>query len=65
MISNSCTTDGSKCVPITLCSETNTNGGCVTGSDGICIQTLPVLNSLESKICKPFTSCSDAFYITH
>ncbi|CAD8045477.1 unnamed protein product [Paramecium sonneborni] len=64
-ISNYCTTDGQKCIAITLCAETNTNGGCVTGYDGQCIQTVPVLNSLDSKICKLFTSCADALYLTH
>jgi hypothetical protein len=37
LASKKCTTDGSKCVGITLCSETNITGGCVTGYDGDCI----------------------------
>jgi hypothetical protein len=37
LASKKCTTDGSKCVGISLCSETNTAGGCVTGYDGDCI----------------------------
>ncbi|CAK64863.1 unnamed protein product (macronuclear) [Paramecium tetraurelia] len=64
-ISNQCTTNGSNCVGITLCSETNTDGGCVTGYDGACIQSVPALNSSDPKVCKPYTSCADAFYTTH
>nr|AAS94225.1 surface antigen A [Paramecium tetraurelia] len=64
-ISNKCTTNGSNCVGITLCSETNTDGGCVTGYDGACIQSVPALNSSDPKVCKPYTSCADAFYTTH
>nr|P13837.1 RecName: Full=G surface protein, allelic form 156; Flags: Precursor [Paramecium primaurelia]CAA27514.1 unnamed protein product [Paramecium primaurelia] len=64
-ISNKCTTNGSNCVGITLCSETNTDGGCVTGYDGACIQSVPDLNSSDPKVCKPYTSCADAFYTTH
>ncbi|CAD8108961.1 unnamed protein product [Paramecium primaurelia] len=64
-ISNQCTTNGSNCVGITLCSETNTDGGCVTGYDGACIQSVPALNSADPKVCKPYTSCADAFYTTH
>nr|CAA09180.1 surface antigen G [Paramecium tetraurelia] len=64
-ISNKCTTNGSNCVGITLCSETNTDGGCVTGYDGACIQSVPALNSSDPKVCKPYISCADAFYTTH
>ncbi|CAD8125030.1 unnamed protein product [Paramecium sonneborni] len=64
-ISNQCTTNGSNCIGITLCSETNTVGGCVTGYDGACIQSVPALNSSDPKVCKPYTSCADAFYTTH
>lgn len=41
MISNYCTTNGFRCVPLTSCRETNTSGGCVTGTDGDCIQSVP------------------------
>ncbi|CAD8114481.1 unnamed protein product [Paramecium primaurelia] len=64
-ISKLCTTDGLQCVPLTLCSETNTNGGCVEGIDGSCMQTVPALNSIQPPICKLFTSCLEAYYITH
>ncbi|CAK64788.1 unnamed protein product (macronuclear) [Paramecium tetraurelia] len=64
-ISNQCTTNGSNCIGITLCSETNTDGGCVSGYDGACIQSVPALNSSDPKVCKPYTSCADAFYTTH
>ncbi|CAD8176961.1 unnamed protein product [Paramecium pentaurelia] len=64
-ISKQCTTNGSNCIGITLCSETNTDGGCVTGYDGACIQSVPALNSSDPKVCKPYTSCADAFYTTH
>ncbi|CAK66479.1 unnamed protein product (macronuclear) [Paramecium tetraurelia] len=64
-VSSLCTTDGLSCVPITLCNETNTNGGCVTGIDGDCIKTVPTLNSTQPPICKLFTSCIDAYYLTH
>ncbi|CAD8109130.1 unnamed protein product [Paramecium primaurelia] len=64
-LSNQCTTNGSNCIGITLCSETNTDGGCVTGYDGACIQSVPALNSSDPKVCKPYTSCADAFYTTH
>ena len=36
-ISPNCTTNGTECVGITSCAETNTNGGCKTGTDGQCI----------------------------
>ncbi|CAD8202267.1 unnamed protein product [Paramecium octaurelia] len=65
LISNQCTTNGTNCIGITLCSETNIDGGCVTGYDGSCIQSVPALNSADPKICKPFKSCADAFYATH
>ncbi|CAD8109099.1 unnamed protein product [Paramecium primaurelia] len=64
-ISKQCTTNGSNCIGITQCSETNTDGGCVTGYDGACIQSVPALNSADPKVCKPYTSCADAFYTTH
>ncbi|CAD8196450.1 unnamed protein product [Paramecium pentaurelia] len=64
-ISPLCTTDGQSCIPITLCTETNTNGGCVTGIDGDCIKTVPTLNSSQPPICKLFSSCTDAYYLTH
>ncbi|CAD8110299.1 unnamed protein product [Paramecium primaurelia] len=64
-ISKQCTTNGSGCIGITQCSETNTDGGCVTGYDGACIQSVPALNSPDPKVCKPYTSCADAFYTTH
>ncbi|CAD8176985.1 unnamed protein product [Paramecium pentaurelia] len=64
-LSKQCTTNGSNCIGITLCSETNTDGGCVTGYDGACIQSVPALNSADPKVCKPYTSCGDAFYTTH
>ncbi|CAD8193075.1 unnamed protein product [Paramecium octaurelia] len=63
-ISPFCTTDGIKCIPITLCSETNTNGGCVTGNDGYCIQTVTAIND-NKLICKRFDSCSSANYLIH
>ncbi|CAD8070415.1 unnamed protein product [Paramecium primaurelia] len=65
LVSSQCTTNGSHCVGISLCSETNTNGGCVTGYDGACIQSVPALNSSDPKVCKPFNSCIQAYYITH
>ncbi|CAK82827.1 unnamed protein product (macronuclear) [Paramecium tetraurelia] len=64
-ISDKCTTDGSKCVAITSCSETNTNGGCVTGYDGICMQSVRAFQSVDPEICKIFVACVDAFYLTH
>ncbi|CAK70225.1 unnamed protein product (macronuclear) [Paramecium tetraurelia] len=65
LISNKCTTNGTNCIGITTCTETNIDGGCVTGYDGSCIQSAPALNSSDPKICKPFKSCADAFYATH
>ncbi|CAK72100.1 unnamed protein product (macronuclear) [Paramecium tetraurelia] len=65
LISNKCTTNGTNCIGITLCTETNVDGGCATGYDGSCIQSVPALNSSDPKICKPFKSCADAFYATH
>ncbi|CAD8170603.1 unnamed protein product [Paramecium octaurelia] len=65
LASNSCTTDGEQCVPITECRSTNINGGCVTGTDGECIQTVPSLHSTESKTCSKFINCSTAYYLTH
>ncbi|CAD8206757.1 unnamed protein product [Paramecium octaurelia] len=65
MVSPLCTTDGLNCIAITLCAETNTDGGCVSGIDGDCIMTVPALNSTLPPICKLFTSCADAYYLTH
>ncbi|CAK70236.1 unnamed protein product (macronuclear) [Paramecium tetraurelia] len=65
LISNKCTTNGTNCIGITTCTETNIDGGCVTGYDGSCIQSVPALNSSDPKICKPFKSCADAYYATH
>ncbi|CAD8087867.1 unnamed protein product [Paramecium primaurelia] len=45
--------------------KTNINGGCVTGYDGICVQSVLELNSLESAVCQPYKSCEKVFYITH
>ncbi|CAD8157933.1 unnamed protein product [Paramecium octaurelia] len=64
-ISDKCTTDGSKCVAITSCSETNTNGGCVTGYDGVCMQSVRALRSIDPEVCQLFTACANAFYLTH
>ncbi|CAD8122236.1 unnamed protein product [Paramecium sonneborni] len=64
-ISLECTTDGIQCVPLSLCSETNTNGGCIEGIDGNCMQTVAALNSNQPPVCKHFTSCIDAYYLTH
>ncbi|CAK89324.1 unnamed protein product (macronuclear) [Paramecium tetraurelia] len=63
-ISPFCTTDGTKCVPITQCSETNTNGGCVNGNDGQCIQTVIAIKETQ-KVCKKFDTCSLAYYLKH
>ncbi|CAD8208460.1 unnamed protein product [Paramecium pentaurelia] len=64
LISPNCTTDGTECVGITSCADTNTNGGCKTGTDGECIQTISAKESTDT-ICKKFTSCADAYYLTH
>ncbi|CAD8087535.1 unnamed protein product [Paramecium sonneborni] len=61
-VSDKCTTDGSKCVSITECSETNITGGCFQGIDGKCIMTM---NEKNVKICTIFTKCSDAKFKTH
>lgn len=45
-------------MPIKSCRETNISGGCVTGTDGDCIQSVPALNSLEPEVCEIFMSCS-------
>ncbi|CAD8192987.1 unnamed protein product [Paramecium octaurelia] len=63
-VSPFCTTDGTKCIPITQCSETNTNGGCVNGNDGQCIQTVMALNNTQT-VCKKFDTCSSAYYLKH
>ncbi|CAD8170625.1 unnamed protein product [Paramecium octaurelia] len=64
-VSKLCTTDGLQCVPLTFCSETNTTGGCIDGIDGNCMQTVSALNSTQSPICKLFTNCTEAYYLTH
>ncbi|CAD8128328.1 unnamed protein product [Paramecium sonneborni] len=64
-ISNQCTVNQNKCQAITLCSETNTNGGCKVGYDGPCIKTVPAIDSNDLAVCKAYTSCADAFYKTH
>ncbi|CAD8167875.1 unnamed protein product [Paramecium pentaurelia] len=64
-ISNQCTTDGSTCLAITLCSETKTKEGCKVGYDKDCIFTVPAIDSSDPPICKAYTSCADAFYKTH
>jgi hypothetical protein len=65
LISEKCTTNGTNCVGITLCTETNTNGGCVNGYDGACIQSVDSLGSANAATCRAYTSCADAFYATH
>ncbi|CAD8114587.1 unnamed protein product [Paramecium primaurelia] len=65
LISNYCTTNGYECVPITRCQETNINGGCVTGIEGMCIQSVTALGILEQPKCQIFLHCSQAFYLTH
>ncbi|CAD8120354.1 unnamed protein product [Paramecium sonneborni] len=67
LISNKCTTNGLNCIGITLCSETNTNGGCVTGYDGVCAQSTLNQNNVYSKICslESSFSCQTVSYITH
>lgn len=64
-ISPNCTTNGTNCLGITLCSETNVSGGCVKGYDGDCIQSVASLGSTDAPVCKAYTSCTDAFYATH
>ncbi|CAD8210801.1 unnamed protein product [Paramecium pentaurelia] len=63
-ISPNCTTDGTECVGITSCQGTNVKGGCKTGTDGECIQTVSARGATDT-ICKKFTSCADAYYLTH
>ncbi|CAK86123.1 unnamed protein product (macronuclear) [Paramecium tetraurelia] len=61
-VSDKCTTDGNKCVSITECSQTNTNGGCLLGIEGKCIMTV---NDKDVKVCTTFKKCSDAKLKTH
>ncbi|CAD8124536.1 unnamed protein product [Paramecium sonneborni] len=64
-ISPNCTTDGDgSCIGITSCADTNIKGGCKTGTDGECIQTVSAKGATDT-ICKKFTSCSDAYYLDH
>ncbi|CAD8212122.1 unnamed protein product [Paramecium octaurelia] len=64
LISSNCTTDGTECVGITSCAATIIKGCCKTGTNGQCIQTVSAKGAIET-ICKKFTSCADAFYLTH
>lgn len=62
-VSPNCTTDGTECVRITSCAGTKNQKGCKTGTDGECIFTVSAKGAADT-ICKKFTSCSDAYYLT-
>jgi hypothetical protein len=64
LISSNCTTDGTECIGITSCAETNITGGCKTGTDGECIQTVSAKTASDI-VCKAYTSCDVSYYLTH
>ncbi|CAD8105628.1 unnamed protein product [Paramecium sonneborni] len=60
-ISPKCTTNGTKCVSITSCEQTNITGGCQTGYDGQCILN----KTATGKACKKRDKgCIDAAFST-
>ncbi|CAD8172459.1 unnamed protein product [Paramecium octaurelia] len=61
LANNKCTTDGTKCVPITSCAKTQQTG-CYIGTDGDCVRNLDKSNNT---ICEKFTKCTQMNYTTH
>ncbi|CAK67723.1 unnamed protein product (macronuclear) [Paramecium tetraurelia] len=55
--SGSCTTDGTKCIPLGLCSS-YLEPGCFTGTDGTCIYSYPVGQTTGTKACR-LKQCED------
>ncbi|CAD8113555.1 unnamed protein product [Paramecium primaurelia] len=53
----SCTTDGSKCIPLSTCSS-YVEAGCFNGTDGECIFALPVGATTGTKTCR-LKQCED------
>lgn len=49
--SGTCTTDGTKCIPLGLCSS-YTEAGCFVGTDGTCIYSLPIGSTTGTKTCR-------------
>ncbi|CAD8113351.1 unnamed protein product [Paramecium primaurelia] len=53
----SCTTDGTKCIPLSTCSS-YVEAGCFNGTDGECIFALPVGTTTGTKTCRQ-KQCED------
>ncbi|CAD8175771.1 unnamed protein product [Paramecium pentaurelia] len=53
----SCTTDGTKCIPISTCSN-YVEAGCFNGTDGECTFALPIGATTGNKICR-LKQCED------
>ncbi|CAD8171440.1 unnamed protein product [Paramecium pentaurelia] len=56
-LQNQCTTDGTKCIPITTCDEYNNQISCIKGIEGDC--------AWDKSKCSKFTSCDNYYYKTH
>ncbi|CAD8168519.1 unnamed protein product [Paramecium octaurelia] len=56
-LQNQCTTDGTKCVPITSCDEYSLKLQCIKGLEGDC--------AWENNKCSKFSSCDSYHYKTH
>ncbi|CAK80939.1 unnamed protein product (macronuclear) [Paramecium tetraurelia] len=61
LANSNCTTDGTKCVPITSCAKT-LQTGCYVGTDGDCVRNLDKSNNT---ICEKFTKCTQMNFTTH
>ncbi|CAD8045570.1 unnamed protein product [Paramecium primaurelia] len=55
----SCTTDGTKCIPLSICSN-YVEAGFFNGTDGECTFALPVGATTGNKICR-LTQCEDIY----
>ncbi|CAD8071202.1 unnamed protein product [Paramecium primaurelia] len=56
-LQNQCTTDGTKCIPITSCDEYSNQISCIKGIEGDC--------AWDKSKCSKFTSCDNYYYKTH
>jgi hypothetical protein len=55
--SGSCTTDGTKCIPLSTCSS-YVEAGCFSGTDGVCTFAVPVGATTGTKSCR-LKACED------